>query len=130
MKLLKVLVDEKPVKVELGYTVMQTCAPVSYTHLDVYKRQALAIGSTSPAPTSATAAAVDPGPGSGTTSAPDQHEMHLCHCAHAHGGTLTTQHVLPGRLDALATAVSGKSDRLPSSVVGEPEGRPPRVQSA
>lgn len=26
MKLLKVLVDEKPVKVELGYTVMQTCA--------------------------------------------------------------------------------------------------------
>ena len=92
MKLLKVLVDEKPVKVELGYTVMQTCAqagveiprfcyhdklliagncriclvevagskklvascavhstdsmviftntvPVSYTHLDVYKRQ-------------------------------------------------------------------------------------------
>jgi hypothetical protein len=91
---------------------------------------ALAVGTTAPASAAATVVAVDLGSESGTTSAPDQHTMHLCHCAHTHGVTLTARHALPNRVEALTTAVSGQSDRLPSSVVGEPQIRPPRVLSA
>ncbi len=70
---------------------------------------------------------VDPQSAPGTTSAPDQHTIHLCHCAHGHGGTLATRHGPSDRLEIGATVVSGQSDRLPPSVALEPQLRPPRV---
>lgn len=61
---------------------------------------------------------------------PDGHTLHLCHCAHAHGGTLTARHAVTDRVRAVAVVVSSLSDRIPPSVVGEPQLRPPRVLAA
>ncbi len=61
---------------------------------------------------------------------PDGHTLHLCHCAHAHGSTLTTRHSIPDRMRAVVVARARQSDRLPPSVIGEPQLRPPRVLAA
>ena len=70
---------------------------------------------------------VDPGSRPGGSQVPDGHTMHLCHCTHVHGGTLTARHTMPARLEAVASAVGSHSDRVPPSVVGEPQLRPPRA---
>ena len=58
---------------------------------------------------------------------PDGHALHLCHCAHAHGGTLTTRHTIPDRIQTVAVAVASHSDRIPPSAIGDPQLRPPRA---
>lgn len=59
-----------------------------------------------------------------------QHAFHLCHCAHAHGSTLTVQHDVAARLHLVAVVLAGRSDRRPPSVFQEPQLRPPRVLGA
>jgi hypothetical protein len=52
------------------------------------------------------------------------HSMHVCHCAHAHAGSLRIGAVSPERPEHPAT-VEGESVRTPSSVSPEPRLRPP-----
>lgn len=68
--------------------------------------------------------APQPGP-----SAPE-HSLHLCHCTHVHGSTLTARHSVVERLQIVNTVRVTRSDRLPPSVIGEPQLRPPRLLRA
>ena len=61
------------------------------------------------------------------STVPDGHTLHLCHCAHAHGSTLTTRHTIPVRVDAVTVVMARESDGIPPSVIGEPQLRPPRL---
>jgi len=54
------------------------------------------------------------------------HAVHVCHCAHAHGGLLVPEpFVLMTRLCHTARRVNARSDRLPASPSPEPRLRPP-----
>lgn len=58
---------------------------------------------------------------------PDGHAIHLCHCAHTHGSTLTSRDIIVDRVQAVAVVVTSQSDRIPPSVRSEPQLRPPRT---
>lgn len=59
-----------------------------------------------------------------------QHDVHVCHCVHSHGGTLSRRCTL-GEATALDTdAVSVRGDRVPPSPALEPGLRPPALPRA
>lgn len=59
-----------------------------------------------------------------------EHAVHLCHCAHTHGSTLTPRVAVPDRLVIVSVAPTAHGDRLPPSVTGEPQLRPPLALTA
>jgi hypothetical protein len=73
---------------------------------------------------------VDRSPQSTDSEIPDGHALHLCHCSHVHSVTLATGQHITDRVDITDTTIVGHSVRLPSSVVVEPQRRPPRAHIA
>ena len=59
-----------------------------------------------------------------------EHAVHVCHCTHAHGATLTDRYALETRTRPVARAVDVRSDRLPPSPALEPHLRPPVLPHA
>ena len=64
-------------------------------------------------------------PGSSTGDRVPAHAVHVCHCTHAHGGTLADGYVITTRTRPVARASDSRSDRLPPSPALEPHLRPP-----
>lgn len=64
--------------------------------------------------------------GSEDGSSPE-HSIHVCHCTHAHGATLTGGYVITARTRPVTTAVCRCPDRLPPSPALEPRLRPPAL---
>ena len=64
-------------------------------------------------------------PGSSTGDRVPAHAVHVCHCTHAHGGTLADGYVITTRTGPVARASDSRSDRLPPSPALEPHLRPP-----
>lgn len=58
--------------------------------------------------------------------ASDQHTVHLCHCAHAHVGTLADGHTIHEDVEMMSESVVRHAGQIPPSVSGEPQLRPPR----
>ena len=56
-----------------------------------------------------------------------EHAVHVCHCTHAHGGTLTGGYALADRTRPVTSAVCRCPDRLPPSPALEPHLRPPAL---
>lgn len=59
-----------------------------------------------------------------------EHAVHLCHCAHVHGSTLSARTIMPDRLVVVSTAPASHPDRVPPSATTEPQLRPPRAERA
>lgn len=85
------------------------------------------IGGMDVAPAADTLDAPDARPGGDRTP---EHAVHVCHCTHAHGGTLTDRYTLGTRTGPVARAVDARSDRLPPSPALEPQLRPPALPHA
>lgn len=58
------------------------------------------------------------------------HGMHVCHCAHAHGGLPALPYVVSTRVRRVVPARTSRSDRLPASSPAEPRLRPPVLPHA
>ena len=59
-----------------------------------------------------------------------EHAVHVCHCTHAHGGTLADGYAVTARTRPVTTAVCWCPDRLPPSPAREPHLRPPVLPHA
>lgn len=62
--------------------------------------------------------------------ASDQHTVHLCHCAHAHVGTLADVHTILEDVQMVSEIMVREAAQIPPSVSGEPQLRPPRLLTA
>jgi hypothetical protein len=74
------------------------------------------------------AATLDSGTHRERSTVPDGHTIHLCHCGHAHNSTPTNRQHVPEPPHVMHLAFTAQSDRLPPSVVGERQLRPPRSE--
>ena len=77
-------------------------------------------------PSGPDAATLDSGTHRERSTVPDGHTIHLCHCGHAHNSTPTNRQHVPEPPHVMHLAFTAQSDRLPPSVVGERQLRPPR----